>query len=141
MALNVPDVGLKQVIMLLQAGFPQLFVRLFQNDYTPAAGSVLANFTEATFSGYVAGTIQPGAAGWPGAPLLGAANHRYQITAGNVAYNGTGAGITNTIYGYYVCDQANNLWWAERLPGAPFTMGAAGSNLTITPTLTDRSEF
>ena len=56
MALVVANTGENKINDLWIAG-QTIVLGLYQNDYTPVAGSVYADFTAATFSGYAAQNI------------------------------------------------------------------------------------
>lgn len=102
---------------------------LFQNNYNPVPGSVLANLTLATFSGYAPGNVVNGAVAINGGGIA-------QMSAGTVTFTHNGGGVANTIYGYAVIDNANNvLIWAERF-AAQRSMGANGDSISITLTFT-----
>ena len=138
LALVVPTVG-----QLAQAGDYQaawntnnLKLHLYSNNYTPVAGSLLANFTEATFSGYAAQTITA----WQ-SPIT--VSGRAQLTASALyTFTKSTGAVGNNIYGYYVTDSTGTtLKWAERDAAAPIDMNTAGKKYTILPTYTVKSEF
>jgi len=112
-----------------------LKVRLFKNNYTPVAGSVIGSFTEANFSGYTPGSLGTLAAATT-------VSGRASTTAGT-ANTWTKSGATgNDIYGYYVTDSGGTvLYWAERGSAAPYSMNTNGEGLSVTPTVTQASEF
>lgn len=107
-------------------------IKLYQNDYTPVAGSVLASFTEATFTGYASQPLGT----WT-APAIVAAHGRTQAAALTWVKNGA---TTNLIYGYYVV-QGAQLLFAERDPLAPISMVNNGDAYTVQVIFTDASEF
>jgi hypothetical protein len=107
----VPQSGAQ---VLLEKGLDGLTatvkVHLFQNDYAPAPGSVLADFTEADYTGYAAQTVTP--ATWP-VYFQGIA----QVVAVGPAlvFTPTGSTIANIVFGYFVTDTTGTrLLWAER---------------------------
>jgi len=137
MALKVPDVSCLTWLDNLRSVWNAagLKVRLFKNNYTPVAGSVIGSFTEANFSGYT-----PGSLGTLGAATT--VSGRASTTAAT-ANTWTKSGATgNDIYGYYVTDAGGTvLYWAERGSAAPYSMNTNGEGLSVTPTVTQGSEF
>lgn len=138
MSLKIPDVGLPKLLDLKTGkvtGPPTYTCKLFQNNYTPVAGSVAGDFTECTFSGYGAGqTIT----GWASAAVTGSIA---SAAAAALTWTHNGGGTSNNIYGMYVVDAGGVLIWAERDPAAPFAISANGQTYTVTPQLTDESKF
>lgn len=109
-------------------------LRLYRNDYTPAAGSTLASFTEASFLGYFRWDLTR--AGWI-VPVMEAGRSVTVWTAAEVKW--TAADGPQTIYGYYVVAPATaKVAWAERFTD-PRVMNA-GSVLSILPRLTGRGQ-
>lgn len=111
-----------------------LSCRLYSNDYTPVAGSVLANFTEAGWLGYFRETIAR--ATW-GAPAIVAG--RASSTYGTVFEwtNQTAAPVT--VYGYYIVNPATAVVrWAERF-GTTRVL-APGEALQLQPVITGTNE-
>jgi hypothetical protein len=137
MALKIPDVSQLTWLDSLRSVFngAGLVVRLFKNNYTPVAGSVIASFTSADFSGYTPGALGTLAA----AATVGG---KASSTAGT-ANTWTKSGATgNDIYGYYVTNAAGTvLYWAERGAGAPYSLNTNGEGLSVTPVITLASEF
>lgn len=111
-----------------------LVLRLFQNDTTPTIDSVLADFTEATFSNYAAQTFTP---------FVPSLYIRPRAVSKGTAPVFTKLGPTgNDIYGYYITDAGNTkLLWSERDPNAPIPMNVDGSTYGVIPQMTLRSEF
>lgn len=84
-------------------------VKLFKNEKTPSSGDVLADYTEADFTGYVEST----AVTW-GTPYVDEVG-RAVILGDLKTFAATGSGTTNIIYGYYVVDSAEEvLLYAEK---------------------------
>lgn len=115
------------------APFPTLKVHLFTNNVNPSNATVLADFTEATFAGYVAQSLTT-----PN-PAVDAA-HISTVTAVSVSFTIT-AGAQN-IYGWYVTNSANTrLMWSQRDAAAPVAMDAAGINVfTLTLSYSDKDQ-
>jgi len=134
-ALVVPDVG--EVILLdvmvngdTLAGFE---CRLYQNNYTPVQGSVLSDFTVATFSGYAADWTTFG-------PASTVSNKGKIVATSPVVYVHNGGATSNTIYGYYIVDTVSNqVVWAEKF-AAPQAVANNGDTISITLALTMNSE-
>jgi hypothetical protein len=135
MALKIPDLGIVYKMTLLQTNFETdaLEIHLYQNNYTPTTSSVLADFTAATFDGYIPQTIS----GWS-SPTVTAHVGLIQATA--VVFTKAAGATPNSIYGYYVTDSGGTtVLWAELFSTGPFAMSATGSTITVTPTMTDQS--
>ncbi len=101
-------------------------LRLYVNDYTPAATSVIGDFTEMSTHGYVQKTIT--ALNWTiVTSVIGA-------TAQNIEQTWTFTSEPAvTVYGYYMVDTVSgNLIYAERFPN-PQTVQNAGDSIKITP--------
>lgn len=136
MALKVPNVGVISQLDLLSALMDASWVmHLFQNDYTPVAGTVIGDFTEATFSGYAGGITltNPSAAAMVGA--------RASTTFDDNLWSHSGGATSNLIYGYYVVDGGGGLQFAQRDSSGPRSMAALGDTYRVTPVYTLRSEF
>lgn len=133
MALVATDLGSAAAVALVTG--QALTLHLFQNNYTPVKGSVLANFTEANFGGYTGGVAL---AGWT-APALSAGRMVSQANPITQTCDGTGA--ANTIYGYYVKDAANVVQWAERNPVGGTVISVVGQQFVVLPKYSQVSEF
>lgn len=107
-------------------------LKLFVNDVVPDDTFVAANLTEMSTLSYADKTLTKAnwvvTAGAAGAPASGAyAQQQWILTAGAAV----------TVYGYYVVDSVTGkLLWAERFNN-PKTVGNAGDQVLITPTLTN----
>lgn len=133
--LIVPNDSKKTNMQLILNGlFIGTKIRLFQNNYTPVAATVIGDLTEATFSGYAQITLAGGAV----AGALDAEN-RAVITWNAVTFTKAGA-TGNTIYGYYIVDNGGVLLWLERFD-APISMTTDGAFITITPKFTGKSQY
>ncbi len=112
-------------------------INLYKNDYTPVSGSVEADFTIADFSGYVADQTL---SGWTG-PVPDGAGRMISNSDPATWTHDAGAG-GNAIYGWYMLDGATGIIvCAERFTTAPIGMNVNGDTLSVTPHLTERSEF
>lgn len=122
---------LKAKILGLEAN--TLRIRLAKNDITPVAGTVLADLTEADFSGYAAVT--------PDFPDPNVSSSVASATAPTATFT-RGAGATsNQVYCWYatvVYGGVTKLVEVKRLPFAGKNMAVEGDSVTVTWTLTDR---
>lgn len=134
MALIVPDVGEVALLDVLTASWGNtLVMKLFQNNYTPVDGTELTDLTEADFDGYSPIVLT----GWTAAATVGG---KAQSEALEVEFEHDGGATGNTVYGYWVEDQAGFLLWVERDPNGPVTMDNASHRYRITPKLTLATE-
>lgn len=111
-----------------------LSVRLYANDYTPVAASVLGSFTEAAWLGYFRETINR--ATW-GAPVI--VGGKASSTYGTVFEWTNNSGASVTVFGYYIVNPATaKVQWAERF--AVTRTIAAGAKLQLQPVVTGTNE-
>lgn len=109
-------------------------LHLFKNNYTPIAGSLLADFTEADFTGYASVTL----AGWTTPVII---SGKSSTSANPVTFTTGTVGTGNTIYGYYVTDSTNTkLLFAERDANAPIAMNVTGYQYKVTVNFTEKSQ-
>lgn len=127
MAIVIPDVALVDTLEIERASFNAggTVMKLYANNYTPVAATVLGDFSEATFPGYASANNDPyGAAAMVG-PVA-------QIDATEAVFTrGVGVG-SEDIYGYWVEDGAGNLLYAERFAGGPYTIANVGDLIGVT---------
>lgn len=104
-----------------------LTLKLFVNDYVPVSTSVTADFTEATFSGYVAVAVDD----WQAAGLVidGLARTVEQVR--EFTWDGTGS--PQDIYGYFVVNDDGYTIYAERYAFAPFVLSLAQPTFVVIP--------
>jgi hypothetical protein len=133
-AIKIPNVGEVLLLEELRAYLNTLTLRLFQNDYTPVDGSVIGNFTEATFDGYASQSLSDFAAAY-----LNASN-KAEVDASLYIFLMTGAVTPNTIYGYYVTIGGTQVVYAERNPAGGQAMTGAGQIYPVYPRFTLASE-
>lgn len=133
--IKVPDAGLLKLLDYLSTNlFGTLKVRLFKNNLTVVAGTVLADLTEANYSGYAAQT----AAGWSAAAIVSGAGSTTGTPLTFATANPTT--ITNNIYGAYITDAGNTiLYWAQNDANAPIPMAVPGQIYVYTPNFADTS--
>jgi hypothetical protein len=99
-------------------------IRLFQNDFTPSADSILADFTIATFTGYLNVTLTA----WS-APYLNSAGNG-AILSPLAQFNAASPyTIGNLVYGYFILDAAGDLVLGGRFTDAPISMAASGNHI------------
>lgn len=122
MALFTPDTGLQWKLQTLR-GSTNLTVHLYKNDYTPVAGSTLANFTPCTFPGYGLLAANFGAVGINGAGEA-------EMTSALLTFTQTAASVS-TVYGYFVTNGAGDqLVFAERF-ATPVNLNLAGDTIRL----------
>jgi hypothetical protein len=101
-------------------------LRLFKNNLTPDNTSVLADFTEADFTGYSAITLTGGS--WTttqGNPSTGAYAQQ--------TFSSSAAQAVQTIYGYYITrTSTGRVWYYERFATARTIQGATDT-IKVTP--------
>lgn len=112
-----------------------LTLKLFVNDYTPVDGSTNASFTEMTTQGYTAKTLT--AATWTVAQN---GSNEAEGTYPQQTWTFDGTGGSTVIYGYYIIDENNVVWFAERFASS-YTAVNNGDILRITPTVTLSKEI
>lgn len=137
MSLIIPNVGKKNFNKLFsgETAAHTLFLKLFQNNYTPVATTDVGDFTEASFSGYVTKTLSN-----PVTQAALDANNRAVTLYDLVTWTKSGA-TGNSIYGYYVLDNGGGLVWCERFVTGAWSMTVDGTILQFYPTFTNRSQF
>jgi hypothetical protein len=124
------DDGILELIAAISVGtVPAGFnMHLYTNNLTPTTSTVLADFTEATFTGYTSVAVSvvtgPLVFGHYASVIFSPAG--FTISAG-----------TQNIYGWYLTDDTDTILIAsQRDPAAPVLMDAAGLNTyQITQTL------
>jgi hypothetical protein len=135
MSLVVADTGKLDLLGQLQAWMlANTTLRLFTNNHTPFHSDIYSTYTEATFAGYSAITL----GSW-GAAYLTADFHAF-IDETIRTFTTSGAGLPQTIYGYYVTKGTTDLLWAE-LAATPVTLTAGGQTYTVLPRFSLTSEF
>lgn len=137
MAVVIPQERLRALLAVLQADVTILTgseVHLYKNDYAPTKLSVVADFEEADFSGYVEET-----AAWEGIPY-NLPNGQVEIAAETVQFNQVPAepNVTNTVYGWYLLAAGGQLLAAERFESPKF-FAVAGDSLAFAPLFQMRS--
>lgn len=125
--LVISDLGVFSAMEILRQTWNSSLLRLhlFQNNIVPSRTTVLADLVEATFDGYAAVAINSWA-------VSVVSSHIATSLPTNQIFTKTSGATPNTIYGYYVTNNANSqLLWCERDPAAPFTMSVAGTQYAV----------
>lgn len=111
-----------------------LSLRLYSNDYTPVAGSVLGSFTECGWLGYFRETITR--ATWAAPSIVGG---KASSTYPTVFQWTNNSGGSVTVFGYYVVNPATAVVrWAERFPVTRVIV--AGGVLQVQPVVTGTNQ-
>jgi hypothetical protein len=137
MALHTTDAGEIELLdkMLKDAlSVDETYIlKLYSNNYTPVDASAASNFTECTFTSYVAKTLTR--AGWNGATTVSNKASSTYSAASAWTCGATG----QTVYGYWITATTSSvILWAE-LFGSSRTL-ANGDVLQLTPVFTLNSE-
>jgi hypothetical protein len=104
-------------------------VHLYVNNLDPIPSNVLADFSEATFTGYAAATLASVAPYYDPAQKVNMAGVSQLFVA-------TAAMPNNLIYGYYITDSTDTyLWFAELFQGGPISIAAIGDGVQVIPIL------
>jgi len=108
-----------------RATTPFVQVKLYSNNFTPIEKSIIADFTEADFTGYAA---QTGTAFL--AAILNGDGSVSSVMSSTVQFLQTDVTISQLVYGYFVLDNAGNLVGGERF-NAPINFNAIGVGVTL----------
>lgn len=103
---------------------------LYKNDYTPTDATVIADLTEADFTGYARIDLD----GWTAA-FLNAANIA-EMRETLRTFTATGGATANTIYGYFILDAGGNLMAVQRNPAGGQVINGAGQVYPVWPRVT-----
>lgn len=136
MAVIIPNEGERTILNALKTSVlnpsPFSSIRLFQGGgavtVDASIDAATLNAAEADYSGYAAVQRYD----WTTAVTDGSGNA--YITCSSVSFQHSGGGTANTIYGWYLLDNAGNLVMCEEF-GSPITMDDALDIITITPKL------
>jgi hypothetical protein len=131
--LFVPNMGLLLHAELLRAAWnagTPLYAHLYQNNYTPVPGSVLSNFTPATYDGYAPQPI----ISWASAVLIGNVGN---LLPAPLIWQHTAGVVANTIYGWYGTDATGMQLWMAELFGTPQNMLVDGDAFALQIAWTD----
>lgn len=112
--------------LTLAAWLATLKADLYQNNHTPVVTDTLADYTIATFDGYVQKTMPT----WTDVGTD--ANNNEEFSHPDLVWTDTGSTTPNTIYGVLWRDGAGNAVGADPAP-ASFNMNANGLTYTYSP--------
>jgi hypothetical protein len=139
MPLVVPDKAeillLEYIVNINRDNTEHPVLHLYSNNIDPEDGShgvsgedfSTGTFTEASAAGYSAITLT--GAGWTTTQVTGITTAEYNV----VTFTFT---TGENIYGYYVTDTNDSIIWAERFPGAPYSIPGGGGDIGIGPQIT-----
>jgi len=121
----VPNQAERNALAVLLAQLSTANLRLYANDYSPVAGTVIGDLTEANFTGYAAvngswGSISTGGDG-------------KAVTVGG-PFNftvGSSPSVGNLIYGWYLTSNSGLLLAAERLSTDGLEMASEGQQISL----------
>ena len=102
-------------------------MHLFKNDYTPDDNSVLSDFTEADFVGYVAQTVPNGT--WSTVAVV--AHVAKTVNGTTITFDADSTATAQTIYGYYYTNVDDEYAGAQRFD-TPVVMHA-NESLDVIP--------
>lgn len=121
---------IRMIVNATTAQNENLSMRLFKSNTTPTSTMTLADYTEATFTGYSAVTATSGS--WTineGAPT--------SATQASATTFTCTAATSEAIYGYYLSQiTSSQLMWSERFSDGPYTLTNNGDKIILTPQLT-----
>lgn len=125
------DNGVSKILGVKRTYLNSCSLRLFVNNHAPVHGDTVAAYTEASFAGYAA--LTPLSFGAPSVDGTG----KGTIADASHTWTATGAGLPQTVYGYYVTDPDGSLVYAEA-NGGGFIIGAAGVSYSVQLNVTDK---
>lgn len=106
-----------------------LILRVFKNNITPASTMTVGDFTEATFTGYLAVTLT--SADWT---ISHDGTFAFATASSGVMFAAS-ATTDETVYGYYITGVSSQvLYWAQAFPAA-FRVYNLGDAVTPTAAL------
>jgi hypothetical protein len=129
MSLLAPNEGdlLALEYVLNKATPDNVVLHLYTNNHTPAKGDTTSSYTESVASGYSAITLT--GSSW-------SVSTTSNVTTGSYAAQTFNFSATDTIYGYYITNNAgSHVVWAELFSSGPFSV-VNGSSVTVTPQIT-----
>lgn len=137
MPMKVPSQQENEVVTTILT--PNMTIRLYSNDKTPAAGDVASDYTEVTGGGYINKAIT--FAGWS-ISSVGISPCVASFSPQTWVFTGP-TGAPTTVYGYYVTrDSDGKLMWAERFPSGSLPFNPiAGSKIVVLPKYAAQSLF
>lgn len=133
MSLVVPEASAIELLTRRKLEWDDLYVKLFKNNLTPGAATVLGDLTECDFAGYAAVLVSS----WG---TVSTVSGRASVTGSTCTFTRSSTGTAQNVYGYYVVSDGD-LLWVERDPSGPFSVASAGDNYAVVPKFTEKSEF
>lgn len=131
----VPNTGEGQIVRLLtnsSTGQENPRLRLYKNNVTPSSTMTIADYTEATFTGYSSVTLS--SASW----TVVEGDPTYAEYTSGVPFTCSGT-TSELIYGFYLSSEnSSTLLWSERFNFAPYTITYVGDALTPRPKIVFR---
>jgi hypothetical protein len=109
-----------------------LKVHLSQANFTPGPALIVGSFTEANFSGYAALSPTPGSQNVFIDPATGLRTVELKAPLGGWVFITTGvANLPQTIYGFYVTDNAGAVLYASQLLATPIPLTVSGQGIVL----------
>jgi hypothetical protein len=130
MALVVPDAGEVRLLEYIvnKSSPTNLVLHLYTNDVDLSTETFTnGSFTEVAASGYAAVTLV--GANWSASTATGISSAVYNT---GITFSFT---VGVDVQGYYVTNTSNAILWAEKFPGAPFSLPTTGGDIAIRPQL------
>jgi len=102
-------------------------LKLYKNPLAPQPSNLLADFTEADYTGYA----ESAALTW--SPAVGDGSGTWQLIGSPETWAPTGTTVPNTIYGVYAVDTAGTTLIFSEQFASPVPMAALTDSLTYLP--------
>lgn len=124
MAIVITDVGKQKALEYLvgkDTSTETLILKLYSNNLSPSVDDTASLYTEVSGNGYSSITLT---------------GSNWTIAGGDAVYpqqTWTFTGAAGTVYGYYVVSATSqDLIFAERFSGAPYTVANSGDTIKVT---------
>lgn len=145
MAITIANEGEKVLLeaMVGKVAAGNLKLKLYTNNYTPTHTDTVAAFTEmGAVQSYVEKTLAPASwnAGAAGAGSGTSLANKASITYAQQTWTADGTGGAQTVYGYFITDNAGTTLIGAEKFAAPVTFATAGDTIKIDPKLTLSTE-
>jgi hypothetical protein len=131
MTLVANNTGVQEMILrALNKNTPDnVKLKLFKSNTTPAETTVVADLTEADFTGYSAVTLT--GSSWS------ATNADPSVASyAEQSFTSSAGSQSQSVYGYYVVNNGGTiLLWAERFSDGPYVIVNNGDVIKVTPTI------
>lgn len=145
MAITISNEGEKLLLeaMVGKVAAANLKLKLFTNNVTPGHADTVATYTEmGAVQGYTAKTLttsswNAGAAGTGSGTSL---SNKASITYAQQTWTADGTGGSQTVYGYFITDNAGTTLLGAEKFAAPVTFAVNGDTIKIDPKLTTSTE-